>query len=86
MSKGFNIQLDYVCITTLVFAMAMIAFRIPCHPSSVNTLLLSYICVDLLVAASAQHSLALLAERLVAFSALLLVFHMTFNHRPRFNQ
>ena len=86
MGKCFNIQLDYVCIATLVFAMAMIAFRIPRHPLSVNTLLLAYICIDLLMAASAQHSLALLAERLVAFSTLLLVFHVSFNNRPRFNQ
>jgi len=86
MSEGFDIQLDYVCVTPLVIAMAMIAFRILCHSLPMKTLLLLYIRVDFLMAVTAQHILALLAESLVAFFTLLLVFHMSLNHRPRFNQ
>jgi len=86
MRKSFNIQLDYVCITALVIAMAMIAFCICCDPLPVKTLLLVYICVDLFVAVPTQHALILLAEGLVAFFALFLVFQVPFNHLTWINQ
>jgi hypothetical protein len=52
----------------------------------VKALLLPYISVNLLVAVPAKHALALLAERLVAFFTLFLVFHVPLNKLAGFNQ
>lgn len=86
MGKCLNIQLDNICIPALVVAMAMAAFGISCQSSPVNTLPLPDICVDFLVTVPAQQILTLLAEGLVAFFTVFLIFRMPLYYLPGLDQ
>ena len=84
--KGLPRELHHVRVATLVIIMTAIALCSGRPALTVKSGFSTDITRHLLVTVKTQGGLAFLAEGFVALAAVILVFRMPFNHRPRHQQ